>query len=133
MNDESTTGRQLRFARPAGMTCPACEHRIVVDPFTLLEARPVVCDHCGLALHLDVKESEQTLQALRTYMDEISELEKRLPGGEGGQEIPGTRSSDASPDTRSPNTRRNSRAHRPRQRTPGAREKGTRTARRRRR
>lgn len=68
----------IRMSRVPGMPCPECGQGIAVDPMTLLAGQPVRCAACGLELHINMEESAETLQALGTYMRQLSDIEQEL-------------------------------------------------------
>lgn len=76
----------IRMSRVPGMPCPECGQGIAVDPMTLLARQPVKCAACGLELHINMDESAETLQALGTYMQQLSDIEQGL----NKSEVPGT-------------------------------------------
>ena len=50
----------------AGTNCPQCSSKLEFDIDTILDLKPLYCSGCGMKLTLDVNQSQQGLEFLRT-------------------------------------------------------------------
>ena len=60
-------------AKPHGMACPECSHRIIVDISQLLLQGKIICPVCQLELILNQQKSAESIQVLQTFQNEFSE------------------------------------------------------------
>jgi hypothetical protein len=56
-----------------GIPCPQCNSPIAVeDPWVLFTNSPIVCMHCGLELRVNRSESMESLDTLRSFLEEVA-------------------------------------------------------------
>lgn len=75
-NDNKSSSNVIWQLR--GIPCPKCGQTIFMELTALFSEDPIKCEQCGLELRVNVSESKETLRVLKTYMDQITQLQSDL-------------------------------------------------------
>lgn len=67
---------EIAVSKKPGLSCPVCNHRIIVSIENLLSDQSLLCPSCGLELTVDQEKSQTALEALDRLQSGLNQASK---------------------------------------------------------